>query len=275
MLTLSAFSDEISSSLDIQLEVLATESIEHLEFRGVWDKNVLRLTNDELETVKDVICQKGFRVSAIGSPIGKINIQDDFEAHLADFERAIHVAKLFGKPYIRIFSFFIPDGHRPQEHRDEVMMRMRELVRRAEDEGIVLLHENEKHIYGDSPERCLDILQTCQSPCLRMAFDPANFVQCGVRPMRQAYPLLERFIEYVHIKDACLADGQVVPPGEGDGEIPELLRQLKDCEYNGFLSIEPHLQSAGPLSGFSGPELFCVASQALKSLLSGIDLAWR
>jgi sugar phosphate isomerase/epimerase len=275
MVTLSAFADEISSDLDTQLDVLSSENIRYLELRGVWNKNVLRLTDDELLMVRNRLESMGIRVSSIGSPIGKIQITDSFEEHLADFERAIHVAKVFGTKFIRIFSFFIPSGEDPAQYRGEVMSRINELVRRAERANIVLLHENEKHIYGDTPERCLDILQTCASPSLRMAFDPANFVQCNVKPMSTAYPLLDSFIEYVHIKDACFEDGRVVPAGQGDGDLPALVRALKSRGYEGFLSIEPHLASANAFLGFSGPDLFRVASQALKSLLEADGVSWN
>jgi sugar phosphate isomerase/epimerase len=275
MVTLSAFADEISSDLDTQLDVLSSENIRYLELRGVWNKNVLRLTDDELLMVRNRLESMGIRVSSIGSPIGKIQITDSFEEHLADFERAIHVAKVFGTKFIRIFSFFIPSGEDPAQYRGEVMSRINELVRRAERANIVLLHENEKHIYGDTPERCLDILETCASPSLRMAFDPANFVQCNVKPMSTAYPLLDSFIEYVHIKDACFEDGRVVPAGQGDGDLPALVRALKSRGYEGFLSIEPHLASANAFLGFSGPDLFRVASQALKSLLEADGVSWN
>lgn len=274
MITLSAFADEISPDLQTQLANLSREKIRHLEFRGVWNTNVLTLTPSQLTTVHEQVTLAGVRVSAIGSPIGKIAITDEFAPHLLAFEKALHVAQQFATPYIRIFSFFIPEESKPTTFRDEVLRRLHELVRLAERSGIILLHENEKHIYGDTPERCLDILHSIGSPNLRMAFDPANFVQCGVRPMIDAYPLLADFIEYVHIKDALFEGGCVVPSGQGDGDLPTLIHTLKQRNYTGFLSLEPHLESANAYSGFSGPALFSVASQALKAILEEAQLPW-
>lgn len=274
LVTLTGFADEISSDLDLQLDVLQSEGIHHFEFRGVWDKNVLKLSNEELGVVKKTLEQRGFGISSIGSPIGKISIVDDFELHLKDFERALEVAHLFNAKYIRIFSFFIPNGSEPSVYREEVMKRMKALVERAEAENIILLHENEKEIYGDTPERCLDIFETCSSANLRAAFDPANFVQCGVRPYSHAFPLLKNHVEYMHIKDALFEGGKVVPSGEGDGEVQAVLSSLKDSGYHGFMSLEPHLSSAGTFSGFSGPDLFRLASHALKSILKDLDVEW-
>lgn len=275
MITLSGFADEISSELEEQIQVMEEESIRHIEFRGVWGKNVLDLTDEELEKVKQALEDKQMRLSAVGSPIGKIKITDPFEPHLEKFERAIHAAKFFNTPNIRIFSFYLKEGEDPVKYRDEVIRRMKELVRRAEEAGVTLLHENEKHIYGDNAERCLDLLESCSSPNFRAIFDPANFVQCGVKPFAEAYPLLASYVDYIHIKDAKFADNSVTVAGLGDGQIPELLEELKSKGYAGFLSLEPHLKAAGHMAGFSGPALFMEATTGLKKLLAGLDWQWQ
>ncbi|USK35263.1 sugar phosphate isomerase/epimerase [Bacillus sp. F19] len=275
MLTLTGFADEISPDLNVQIEVLESEDIRFIELRGVWEKNVLQLSDEELRRIKEELLRKGLQLSSIGSPIGKISILDDFDEHLIQFERALFAAEFFNAKYIRIFSFFIPDGHNPDAYRDEVIGRLSILVKKAEQAGIVLLHENEKEIFGDNAIRCLDILETIHSPYLRMAFDPANFVQCGVKPYSEAYPLLKSYVEYVHIKDALFESGKVVPAGKGDGEVRELLQTLKTSGYDGFLSLEPHLAAAETFSGFSGPDLFKVAAKALKDLLQEIESKWK
>ncbi len=270
MFVLSGFADEIAPDLAVQLDVLEQLGIRHLELRGVWDKNVLALSDDEVTTIKDALDRRGIGVSAIGSPIGKIRIDEPFEPHLAAFHRALALAERFESPYIRIFSFFVPEGE-AEAHRDEVMRRLRALLGAAQGRPVTLLHENERHIYGDVPSRCRDIHETLASPQLRMTFDPANFVLCGVRPFAEAYPLVSEYISYVHVKDGLLADRRVVPAGQGDGEVRELLAALQQRGYNGFLSLEPHLAQGGEFSGFSGPALFGVAAQALRGLLDEIS----
>jgi sugar phosphate isomerase/epimerase len=146
---------------------------------------------------------------------------------VARFRRAIEIAKDLDAPFVRVFSFFIPDGDDPAAHTGEVLARMTALAREAETAGITLLHENEKHIYGDIPARCLEILEAVGSPALRAAWDPANFVQCGVRPHTEGYAQLRPFIAYVHVKDSILATRQVVPAGQGDGEVRETLAALR------------------------------------------------
>jgi sugar phosphate isomerase/epimerase len=274
MWTLTGFADEISPDLDEQVATLAAEEMRHIEFRSAWKTNILDLSDAQVEQAKATLDAAGIGVSSIGSPIGKIAITDDFAPHLERFDRALEVAKRLGAPYIRIFSFFIPEGDDPATHRDEVLDRLRQIVARAEGHDVTLLHENEKEIYGDIPERCLDIVASIDSPTLRVAWDPANFVQCGVRPHTEGYEALRPYIAYVHVKDAKLAGGQVVPAGEGDGEVRETVRALRDSGFDGFFSLEPHLAMAGTFSGFSGPELFRLAVQRFKAILDEEGIAW-
>lgn len=274
MWTLTGFADEISPDLDLQLETLAAVGIRWLELRGVWGKNVLRLTDEELTRIKATLDQRGIGVSSIGSPIGKIMITDPFGPHLADFQRALEVATFFGAPFIRIFSFFIPKGEAPDRYRDEVLDRLGQLARLAAARGVTLLHENEKEIYGDIPSRCHELVTQINSPALRAAWDPANFVQVGVRPHTDGYDLLRPHIAYVHVKDAVMATGQVVPAGQGDGEIRQTLAALKESGFDGFFSMEPHLQAAETFSGFSGPDLFVAAVRAFQDLLREQQIYW-
>ena len=275
MWTLTGFADEISPELDEQLDTLADESIRFVELRSVWNKNVLDLTDDEIEKVGAAMADRGVGVSSIGSPIGKVPITEDFAPHLERFRRALHVAKSLEAPYVRVFSFFMPEGEDPAVYRDEVLGRMGTVAKEAEDARLVLLHENEKDIYGDIPSRCLDILAQVDSPALRAAWDAANFVQCGVdRPYEEGYEALRPYLEYVHVKDALAGSGTVVPAGEGDGEIHETISALHASGFDGFFSLEPHLASSGTYSGFSGPALFGQAAGAFKNLLRQQEIPW-
>ncbi|HEX5502193.1 MAG TPA: sugar phosphate isomerase/epimerase, partial [Thermomicrobiales bacterium] len=156
----------------------------------------------------------------------------------------------------------------------EVLARLGRLVEAARGAGVTLLHENERGIYGDIPARCRDLLATLDSPLLRAVWDPANFVLRGVRPHTEGYDLLRPYIAYVHVKDARRDRGKIVPAGQGDGEVRQTLAALRDSGFDGFFSLEPHLQAAGPFSGFSGPALFREAAQAFKALLRELSVEW-
>jgi len=274
MWTLSGFSDEISPDLQTQCELVSKLGLKYLEFRSAWDVNVLDLSNDQLTNAQSILTAHGLGVSSIGSPIGKIPIDEDFAPHLDRMRHAAEVARFFDAPYIRVFSFFMPAGDDPDRHRDEVLRRMRELAAVAEQAGVVLLHENEKDIYGDIPRRCLDIVESVNSPNLKVAWDAANFVQVGVRPFTEAYTLLRRHLAYMQIKDAHLDTGEVVATGRGDGQMVETIRQLRKDGFDGYFSLEPHLSQTHALGGFSGPDLFTEAWQAFTDLLKSENIAY-
>lgn len=261
---LSAFGDEIADDLKTQMDVLEQNGIRHIEIRCVDRKPIVRYSLHEVREIKKQLDDRGFGISAVGSPIGKISITDDFEPHLELFRNTIETANILETDYIRMFSFFIPENEGPDLYRDEVMKRWEKFKGAAKGSGLILLHENEKEIYGDNALRCLDILKSMNCSCVKAVFDPANFVQCNVETYPGAYELLKDYIAYVHIKDAVYGSRHVVPAGEGDGRIKEILSALYSSGFKGFLSIEPHLNDSLP---GGGPELFSTACNALKKIL--------
>jgi sugar phosphate isomerase/epimerase len=272
---LSGFADEISPDPAEQLAVLAAENISHLELRSVWSVNVADLGDAELARFRAAADAAGVRVSAIGSPIGKIPVAAPLGPELDRMRRVADVAGELGTTIVRVFSFFIPPGETPERYREPVIDRMRALTAVAQERGLVLAHENEKEIYGDRPQRCADLIESVNSPALRATFDAANFVQCGVRPHDEAYGLLRPYLVYLQVKDALAATGEVVPAGQGDGQVRETLAALRDSGFEGFASLEPHLALAERFGGFSGPADFRRAAQALKALLTELSIPWR
>ena len=277
MIRLSAFADEISPDLNEQIEVLRSENIHFLDLRGVWGTNVLDLSDQQVAEIKQALDAHSMGVAAIASPIGKVPIDSPFDEHVHRFERAITLAHVFQTPFIRIFSFYPPVALKtgaggvssadPAQWRDEVLRRLREMTARARAADVILLHENEKDIYGDTIARCVDLLQSNEDAHFQAILDPANFIQCGQTPYPDAYEVLRPWLEYVHVKDAR-PDGSVVAAGEGAARWPDLLQRLRADGYDGFLSLEPHLATASQYQGFSGPDLFRRASQALQQMLN-------
>jgi sugar phosphate isomerase/epimerase len=275
MWTLSGFIDEISNDFSEQCKVAAGLGLRYVEVRSAWGTNILDLDDAQLATVRETLAEHGLKVSSIGSPIGKISIDDEFPPHLERMRHAVEVAKTLEAPYIRLFSFFIPDGSDPDSWREEVLSRMSALADAAADSGVILVHENEKEIYGDIPRRCLDIVTSVSSPKLQLAWDPANFVQVAVRPFSEGYSMLRPHLGYIQIKDALLADASVVVAGAGDGEVRETVRALRADGFDGFFSLEPHLGEYTAFGALSGAELFTKAWKAFTDILTseGIQYA--
>ncbi|MBA2446988.1 MAG: sugar phosphate isomerase/epimerase [Chloroflexi bacterium] len=266
---LSGFGDEIAEEPDDQLAQLGRMGIRNLDLRSAWGRNVLDLTVDDVARLRASLAAQGARVSLIGSPIGKSEIGREAAFEAERLERALRMAEAFGTRSIRVFSFY-PAGVDPGGCREEVLTRLERLTARAAREGVTLLLENEADLWADRPERCRELLEAIDSPNLRMTLDTGNFAALGVRSVDEAYPLLRPYLVHVQIKDVRRRDGEVTTtvPGEGDGQIRELLAALRRDGYRGFLALEPHLAHAGKLGGFSGPELFGQAARALQAMIS-------
>jgi sugar phosphate isomerase/epimerase len=271
MLKQAAFADEISPELDEQVRVCRENSVTHFELRGVYGKNVLDFDRALRNEIKAKLDGNGVGVISIGSPIGKVKITDDWNAHFDRFKIAVELAQFFGAPLVRVFSYYPDDRGEILNYRDEVLRRFRAKLEYIRDIDLTLVHENEARIYGEKGRECLDLMQTINSPKLRMAFDFANFVQAREKPL-DCWPVLKPFTAHIHVKDAMLSDGSIVPAGLGDGQIAAILKDAYASGYRGFLSLEPHLAAAGQFSGFSGPRLFKVAADALKKLCREIGV---
>ncbi|MGO4435230.1 sugar phosphate isomerase/epimerase family protein [Paenarthrobacter sp. RAF9] len=272
---LSGFGDEVDPDPTIQAAVLLALGASHIEVRGAWGTNVSELAPADVERLKAILDEKGLKVSAVASPIGKVDVTLPVEHEVARLRQIISVAQALETKYIRIFSFYRAEGQSQEDIRDAVMERMSALAEVAATAGVVLLHENEKGIFGDTPDRVLDIMETVNSPALRVAWDNANFVQVGVKPYTEGYAMLRPYLEYLQVKDAIAATGEVVPSGEGDGELDATIAALAADGYAGFASLEPHLASAHELGGYSGPVAFGVAARAFAGLAAtnGVTLA--
>jgi sugar phosphate isomerase/epimerase len=266
MFKLSAFADEISPDLDEQIRVCRENGVTHVELRSVNKVNVLDFDQKLRNEIKRKLADGRIGVIAIGSPIGKVKIDEPWEKHFDRFKIAVELAQHFDAPYIRIFSYYPPNkGEDMRRHRDEVMRRMRAKVDFIKSVNVTLLHENEKDIYGEKGRECVDLMKTVDSRKFRSAFDFANFVQAGERPLDN-WPALKPWSDHIHIKDALLSNGKVMPAGKGDGQLEPILVDLHKSGYGGFLSLEPHLAAHEQFGGFSGPQLFKVAADALKDL---------
>jgi len=275
MWRLSGFGDEISPDLDEQIAVLRDVGLRHIDVRAVWDRNVMTLAPEELRRIRDTVHAHDMRVLCVGSPIGKVDISAAFAPQVEDFKHALEITHLLEAPYLRIFSFFMPDGDDPARYRGDVLSRLRTLIDISADSGITLVHENESRIYGDTPARCIDLHRSLDSPHFQAIWDPGNFVDNGARPFDDGYAGLRPFIAGLHVKDAIAATDQIVVAAAGDGQIPETLDALAKSGWDGFCSFEPHLAEAGPFGGFSGPAGFRSAVQAFTALLVERNIAWE
>lgn len=249
-MVLSAFADEYADNLIEQCQELNNLGISYMEMRGVNGKNVSVLSKMEVREAKKVLADYGVKVSSIGSPLGKIKLDGDLDGHLETAKRVLETANELGAKNIRMFSFYLPEGKTREECKGRVFDELGKLVQLSEEYDVTSCHENEALIYGESPEKCLEILKYFDGR-LKCVFDMGNFVLDGYNPM-QAYKLLQEYIEYFHIKDALYA-GAIVPAGKGEAQIKEILDDYKaNGKKDTFITLEPHLQTFSGLNALVG-----------------------
>lgn len=224
---LAAFADEAAGDLTGQIAAMKENGVELLEIRGVDGKNIADITAEEAREIRRRLDDAGLSVWSLGSPFGKIGIKERFEPHLEKFKRSLEIAEILGARHIRLFSFYGTTSIYP------VLERLEQFIAAARGSDMILCHENEKGIYGDTAKKCFELHQAL--PQLRAIFDPANFIQCG-QDTKAAWKLLAPYVEYMHIKDA-LPDGSVVPAGKGVGQLPWLISVF----HGKVLTVEPHL----------------------------------
>ena len=273
---LSAFADEAGTSLDEQIAALKRNDIVYIEPRNINGKPILTLTDEELALVKSELDKNGIKVNSLGSPIGKYPINEPFEKHLVDFYRALEVCKALGTDKMRMFSFFTKQDELTK-YRDEVLARLNEMCRIAKEHDIILCHENESEIYGQNPQEMLDLMKNVEG--LKGIFDPANYRMNDCDVMAGIDATLVN-LAYLHIKDAIYESQIIVPAGDGEGKIAEILDIVnKATDDVVYLTLEPHLflfdayklidnhELKGKYTFSNNRESFDFAVNALKNLL--------
>jgi 3-dehydroshikimate dehydratase len=278
MFRISAFADEIDPDPAKQVAMLQQCGVRHLELRSILKTNVLDLTDLQVRELKSLLDKNGITLSAIGSPIGKIKIDEPFEPHLKRFRRAIELCKVFGTPNMRVFSYYLTDGGDWDDWRRDVLDRIWQTCKLAGKAGVRLLHENEHRIYGDDPARVVDLMETIREQddgeCFHAVYDPANYVFCGFDPW-DGWQRTKQWTVHLHIKDWVAGEQHGCVAGEGQGRIPEVLADALKDGYDGFATLEPHLQCGGPTGGVTGPELFPKAVTALKKVLDQVGASYQ
>ena len=243
---ISGFGDEISDELEVQLRVLSDLGVDALEPRkvrlpGSEVKNIVDLSDADLNCMRRMLDDHGLACSQIGSPVGKAPLGSDLSVQFQQLEGAIRAAQALDTQFIRVFGFQPVSGMPQVTERPAARETFRRVVEHAAsiDSGMTLSLENEHDLYDDSPEACAEFLET-GGASVSMCFDPGNFVRAGVRPFDDAWPMLGSDTRMLHVKDCQSAGHRWVPAGLGDGQLVDVLGAA-DSEMVAYLSIEPHL----------------------------------
>lgn len=278
MIRISAFSDELSPCLDEQIAWLVNHQVKWMEIRFVDERNITTFTEEEAQEIRHKLDEAGIGVSAVASPIGKYPIDAPFEPHFELFKHTVRLAQVLGAPFVRIFSFYPPEGCCIEEYEEQVLARMRQMASWAEAEGVRLAHENEAHIFGHTAKNCATLMREVASTAMVQAYDPANYVWGeGITDnMCSCWPLVAPYVEHIHIKDWKLGSTEIGSlAGDGDGQIDLLFAAMAERRYSGFVTLEPHLSEGGQFGGHTSPEQFAATLERVRNFCTKYDLPFE
>lgn len=268
MIKLCAFSDEASDSVEGQITALSRNNIKLIELRSIGGVSVKDFTDEQAREYAKKLAENGIKVWSIGSPLGKVDIMENFSEYEKTVRRVYEIANIFECDKVRVFSFYNAYGES-----EKVFENLRRMVKIAGEYGITLYHENEKGVYGDVVGRVENIAANVSG--LKFVFDPANYVQEG-EDVTAALKKVGKQTAYFHIKDAIKGSGEIVPAGEGNGEIEKLISLVTGDKV---FTLEPHLSLFTAYAAIDDTELknkyhfatndesFDFAVNALKNLL--------
>ncbi len=270
--SITGIGDEAAAGLSGQIAVARDLNWSDIELRTVDRVAVADLTEAAFRAVTESLSEAGLGVACLASRIGNWArpITSPFEQDLSELETLARRCAVLNCRYVRIMSY-PNDGLAEHDWRDEVIRRVRALARRAEQLGVILVHENCAGWAGSSAARMMHLLRSVDSPALRLLFDTGNGIAYGY----DSYSMLCRIlphVEHVHIKDAVPegGDARYTLPGDGESRVVDCLRLLLSSGYAGWLSLEPHL-AARPHDGVSAladaAPRFAEANRTFRQLL--------
>lgn len=260
----SGFADEAGSSIDIQIRATKELGWSNIECRNVDGVNLTDISDEDFEVVVDKLAGSGVHINCFGSAVANWGKdprkEEDFQSSLESLRRAMPRMHRLGTKLIRGMSFAIVRDGQPDSPELETMIfeKMRALVRVCEEGGVIYVHENCQNYGGLSYKHTLKLIEQVNSPNFKLAFDTGNPVgsdnHIGPPPYRKQsswefYQNVREFVVHMHIKDCKFVaeTGETFPrlehtfPGEGDGDVRQIIQDLIKRGYDGALSIEPHL----------------------------------
>ena len=257
---LTGFADEAAADIDGQIRATKELGWENIESRNIDGTNIHDISDGEFDIVCGKLEDAGVRINCFGSAIanwGK-SIEEPFDSSLEEARRAIPRMRRLGTKLVRIMSFGILKGRGPDDQMEEERFkRVGELHRMFTEEGITPVHENCMNYGGMGPDHTLKLIEAV--PGLKLVFDTGNPVMTDDMAKDPPYPKqsswdfysrVKDHVAYIHIKDgrfisekpdSIFPNAEFTFPGEGDGDVRRIVRDLVAAGYDGGISIEPHL----------------------------------
>lgn len=244
----AGFADEAGRTLEEQIDVTRRLAWDAIEVRLLEGTNFTDLTDEQFDAAWEKLQANRIHIASFGSQLANWArpITTDFEVDVAELRRAIPRMQEVGARIIRCMSY--PNKELPvEEWKAEVFRRLKVLAKMAEDGGVILGHENCDGYGGLGPEQTLETLAAVDSPAFKLIFDTGNPGFHEGQEPAAFYEAVKDHVVHVHIKHSRLGPDEkpeACYPDEGGDAVRRILADLKARDYDGYLSIEPHIAAA-------------------------------
>jgi sugar phosphate isomerase/epimerase len=232
------------------------------ELRMLWGKNIIDLTDEEVDRAIEIARAHGFEIISIASPLLKCVLpdapavderfqQDSFASKhtFADqprlAARAFEIAERTGARVIRVFSYW--RTIKPEACFSRIVEALRGLADQAAARDITIGIENEHACNIGTGEETARLLAALDHPNLKVVWDPANALVAGENPMEGYTKLPVTRIAHVHAKDCTVENHKATWLELGAGAIPwsAQVEGLARDGYAGWISLETHWPGPG------------------------------
>lgn len=280
---IAAITDEFSpTDLDAALDAMAAAGMTGAELRVVYGRNMLDLTDEDVDRARAAVEAKGMSVMSLASPLLKCvppdsppldtRVQHDVFGSPYGFEdqprlqrRAFDVAERLGARIVRVFSYW--RTVEPEAMFDRAAEALHGLAEDAARRGLIVGLENEHACNAGMGREASRLLAMVDHPALQLVWDPANALILGEKAYPEGYDSLPHDrIVHVHAKDCTVRDHKPTwgLVGEMDVNWTEQLASLARDGYAGWISLETHW--TGPKGDKFEASVLC--AQALRKLTS-------
>ncbi|TYR78263.1 sugar phosphate isomerase/epimerase [Priestia megaterium] len=245
---LAIIGDEIDQDLSKVINIVKEKSFSGVEIRSVWNTRPDELDKIQIKKIKKEIKDSNLLIAGFDSPVFKTELPrttEQLQEARENFLKAVEQARLLNAGFIRVFTFYRVGEANPRLAGRVLQEIIGDII--PDDIGIYI--ETGMRTNTPTIQHMLSMLDVIASDQLGVVWDPGNSVYAGAikKPFPSEYKEGKDVIKHIHIKDP---KGQQEYVRLGDGDIPwlDILRNLKEDNYTGWLSLETHWRIGKVLS---------------------------
>jgi sugar phosphate isomerase/epimerase len=256
---LGAISDGFSQDLEQALQIMKSYGLSWVEVRAVWGKYNTEATPEQINRIKGLLDQYGFKCSVVDSALYKCVLPGTkpvrqegepypYSGQMDLLKRASDRAHAWGTDKVRGFTFW--RVAQPETIYSQISQELAKASEVAKGQGVRLVIEDEEACNGGTGHELAAILKMTPSPNLGYNWDVGNGYTHGEVSYPDGYDALDKSrIWHMHLKgmtcEAGLQKCHETFADEGQIDLTGQFRALLRDHYEGTMSLECEFQAPG------------------------------